>query len=40
MPQNPKISKHSAPTNADPGYIIPEAITGHNSPPDWARQLF
>jgi len=28
------------PTKANPEYITPQAITSHNSPADWARELF
>jgi len=34
MAQKQKIGKHLSPTNADPGYIIPMAITAHHSPAD------
>jgi len=40
MVQKPTIDKNSAPTNGDPGYIIPMAITGCISPAEWARELF
>jgi len=40
MAQKQKIGKHLSPTNAEPGYIIPMAITAHHSPADWARELF
>jgi len=40
MAQKQKIGKNSTPTNTDPGYIIPMAITGHNSPADLTIELF
>jgi len=34
LAQKTKIGKSSTPTNAEPGYIQPIAITDHNSPAD------
>jgi len=40
MAHKPNFDKNSTPTNVDPEYIIPMAMTGHNSPAESARELF
>ena len=40
MAQKPKCGKNYTLTNANLGYITPQDITGHNSPSDYARELF
>jgi len=40
MAEKTKFGKNSNPKNADPGYITPMAMTGHNSPADYVRELF